>query len=153
EPHKPCDGSAAGDGGKGLIGRLDQSSGKGDALGLIALKYRFIGPALKIPGQFPCKIDRITHACVHALSPHGAVNMGGIAEQESTPLSESVRDAVMNVIGGKPVHASNLERHPPHDKAVDVIPCQRLALCQRLIAHSADQPHSSIILEGKESQK
>src|SRR5262249_710334 len=43
EPYKPCDRSAAVDGGKGLIGCLDQSSGEGDALGLIALKYRFIG--------------------------------------------------------------------------------------------------------------
>src|SRR5262245_9384190 len=81
------------------------------------------------------------------------MNMGGISEQESTPFPELVRDAVMNVIGRKPVHACDLERHPPHDKCVDIIPCQRLALCQVLIAHGADQPNASIIFERKESQK
>src|SRR5215510_1861059 len=81
------------------------------------------------------------------------MNMGGISEQESTPFPELVRDAVMNVIGRKPVHACDLERHPPHDKCVDIIPCQRLALCQGLIAHGADQPNASIIFEWKKSQK
>src|SRR5262249_31048835 len=145
-----CNGSAAGDSGKGLIGRLDQSAGKGDALGLIAIKYRFIGPALKNPGQFPGKVDCITDAGVHALSAHGAVNMGGISQQESTPLAETVRDAVMNVIDGKPVHARDLERHPLHDTGVDVIPCQRLALVRGLTSYSSDQPHVSGVFEWKE---
>jgi hypothetical protein len=62
EPDKSCDGSAAGHGREGLIGGFDESMGKGDALGFIAFKNGFIGPALKNSCQFPGKIDRVTDA-------------------------------------------------------------------------------------------
>src|SRR5215831_16699766 len=47
ESHKPRDGSAAGHGRERLIGGFDEFLGKGDALGLIAIKNKCSGPALK----------------------------------------------------------------------------------------------------------
>ena len=63
------------------------------------------------------------------------------------PVAEMIRDAVMNVIRGKPVHPRELDWHPLQDLCVDVFPRECPALRQGFIAYSSDQPHAPLFLE------
>src|SRR5450432_1450262 len=62
------------------IGGCHKLSREGSPLNLIAIKEVVCGSTGEHGLQFPCQIDRITNAGVHALPARGAVNVSGVAQ-------------------------------------------------------------------------
>ena len=55
-------------------------------------------------GQFPGEVHGVADAGVHALAADGAVDVGGVAEEEHAASVEVIGDAVVDAIGREPVH-------------------------------------------------
>ena len=110
---------------KGAVGARDQPFGKCDALRLVAVEEAAVGAALDDRGQFPRQVDRVADAGVHALAAHGTVDVRGVTDEKRAPDAEMGGDAMMNMVGGKPVHALHVDAQSFQDVVADVAPLQR----------------------------
>jgi hypothetical protein len=74
---------------------------KGDALRLVAVEKAWISAPLEHRCELPGEVDGVSDAGVHALLADGAVDMGGVAEEEGAAFAEMLRHPVMDVIRSK----------------------------------------------------
>jgi hypothetical protein len=61
---------------------------KGDALRLVAVEKAWISAPLEHRCELPGEVDGVSDAGVHALPADGAVDMGGVAEEEGAAFAE-----------------------------------------------------------------
>ena len=78
----------------------------------------------------------IADARVHALAAGGAMDMGGIAEQERATLAEVLRHPMMHVIGGEPI---DLDLEVIDRPAANVVELQRIGTVGTLVANGSDE--------------
>ena len=95
---------------EGAIGGGDKRAGKADAFWLVGVEEGRSGAALQDFGEFPTEIDGVANASVHALAADGAVDVAGIAEQESAAGAEVFGDAMRDAVDGEPVNGGDGER-------------------------------------------
>src|SRR4029079_9989692 len=124
---------------KGLVGALDQRTGKGDALRLIAVEKLGPRPALQHGGELPGEIHRITHAGIHALAAGRAMDMAGIAGDEGTAFAEMIGDTMMDAVVREPVDGLDLDTALALDIVADHLECE-IGLGLEAIRHDADEP-------------
>src|SRR5262249_53257592 len=100
---------------------LDQAACKSHALGLIAVRQRIGRAARKNRLQFPGEIDRIADAGIHTLSAGGAMDVGGVAEQEGAAFPEVLGHAVVDAISGEPVDLLDFDLEVVDDPPADIL--------------------------------
>jgi hypothetical protein len=78
----------------------------------------------------------LADAGIHALTASRAVDVTGVTQQEHTALTEAAGDAVMDMIGGKPVYLRDRKSGLPRDIRRTILKAER-----RLAAHTlGNQP-------------
>ena len=81
-------GESAGAGGERehAVGGGDEPAREGDAFGFVGVEQSCGGAAVQDVGEFPGEVDGVADAGVHALAADGAVDVGGVAEEEHAAL-------------------------------------------------------------------
>src|SRR6185369_10989887 len=117
-------GDVAGAGGERecAVGGFDEAAGEGDAFGFKAVEQRRRGAASEDVGQFPGEVHGVADAGVHALAADGAVDVGGVAEEEHAALTEFLGDAMVDVVGAEPVYFVDLDAEAVDGGGADVVP-------------------------------
>ncbi len=88
---------------EGTIGGFKKPLRHRDALRLVGVEQRRVGAALHHQRELPGEVVGILQACVHALRAGRAVNMRGVAEQETAAVAEVLGSAVRDAVGREPV--------------------------------------------------
>jgi hypothetical protein len=86
------------------IGRRHQAPGKVDTFALVGVQQTVRRATGQNGCKFPGEIDGVADAGVHALAAGRAMDMRGVAEQESATLTEVLRHPMMDVISREPIH-------------------------------------------------
>src|SRR6516165_8887955 len=79
--------------------------------------------------------------------------MGGIAKHEHTAFAEMIRDPMIHVVGGEPVHALDVDAHPLNDPLAYIVPRQALMLAFDFLSDGADKPGAALIFKRKDRQE
>src|SRR5690348_400911 len=103
--------------------------------------------------ELPCKVHRVPDSGIHALPADRTVNMRGVAEQECASVAKAIGYAMMHTVSGEPVHALHLDAHGVHYSFADIIPFEFVASTCSFIAHSANEPYSSLASPWKHGEK
>ena len=72
--------------------------GKPHAFALVAVQDRRCRTGLQHVGQIPCEVDGIAQTGVHSLTPRGAVDIRGVADEEDASDAEVAGNTVMHVV-------------------------------------------------------
>ena len=117
-------GEAAGAGGERecAVGGFDEAAGEGDAFGFVGVEQFCGGAVVEDVGQFPGEIHGVADAGVHALAADGAVDVGGVAEEEHAAFVEVLGDAVVDVVGAEPVYFVDVDAEAVDGGGADVVP-------------------------------
>jgi hypothetical protein len=130
-------------GGEGAIGRCDQSARKRDALRFKTLENVLRRPAAQHAAELPAEVHRIADTRIHPLTARRAVNVRGVAQNESSSVAKALGDAVMHAIDRKPIDLSHARAEHRFDAAADVVEGQVFGF-RKFVGNEADQPlHSA----------
>ncbi|KAF1858480.1 hypothetical protein Lal_00014997 [Lupinus albus] len=91
------------------VRRLDQLAGERPAFRLVGVDQRVGRAAAQHVRQFPCQVDGVADARVHALAAGGTVDVGGVAQQQHAPRTVVARHAVVHAVGREPAHRLDLQ--------------------------------------------
>ncbi len=95
-----------------LVGGFHEGACKSDPFGLEGVERAGIEATPQHRREFPSEVDGVPDAGVHPLSTDGAVDVGGVSQEENGTTPKAGRDPVMNAVGGEPVHAIDPESQP-----------------------------------------
>ena len=105
-------------------------------------------------GELPGEIDGVADAGVHALAADGRVNVRGVAEQEGAAVAEVFGDAVVDAVGGEPVHALDVDVNPVEDALGDVVPGEIVVgLFGLFVANGADETDAAVVVEREDGEE
>ena len=72
------------------------------------------------------------------------MNVRGVAEEEGAVVAEAFGDAMVDAVGGEPVHALDVDRNPVEDALGDVLPGEVVArLLGLFVAYGADEAETA----------
>ena len=104
-------------------------------------------------GQFPGEIHGVADAGVHALAADGAVDVGGVAEEEHAAFVEVIGDAVVDVVGAEPVHFVDVDAEAVDDGGADVVPGEAAGFVGEFVADGADEAGVAGVVEGEDREE
>lgn len=151
ETSEACERAGAGDLSEGAIGGCDEAAREGDAFLFVGVEDSGIG-ATKDCREFPCEVDGIADAGVHALPADGAMDVGGVAEEKDSAGAKVFCDAMVDAIGREPVDAFDGRVEVAKDVFADVVPGE-VGGAVGIFAHGSDETGTVVAFEREDDEE